>query len=54
MEDPAYGARIALLKGSCMGTAEACSIQFKGAKLTKTMCPKKKAKLVRRLDRLGD
>ena len=54
MEDPAYGARIALLKGSCMGTAEACSVQFKGAKLTKTMCPKKKAKLVRRLDRLGD
>jgi len=54
MEDPAYGARIALLKGSCMGTAEACSIQFKGAKLTKTMCPKKKAKLVRRINRLGD
>ena len=53
MEDPAYGARIALLKGSCLGTAEACSIQFKAAKQT-TMCPKKKAKLVRRLDRLGD
>jgi len=53
MEDPAYGARIALLKGSCMGTAEACSIQFKAAKQT-TMCPKKKAKLVRRIDRLGD
>ena len=54
MEDPAYGARIALLKGSCMGTAEACSVQFKGAKLTKTVCPKKKAKLARRIDRLGD
>jgi len=53
MEDPAYGARIALLKGSCMGTAEACSIQFRAAKQT-TMCPKKKAKLVRRIDRLGD
>ena len=53
MEDPAYGARIALLKGSCMGTAEACSIQFKAAKQT-TMCPKKKAKLVRRINRLGD
>ena len=53
MEDPAYGARIALLKGSCLGTAEACSVQFKAAKQT-TMCPKKKAKLVRRIDRLGD
>ena len=53
MEDPAYGARIALLKGSCVGTAEACSIQFKAAKQT-TMCPKKKGKLVRRINRLGD
>jgi hypothetical protein len=41
-ENPAYGARIALLKGSCVGTANSCSIQFKSAKLeTKVACPKK-------------
>ena len=32
-ENPAYGARIALLKGTCIGTANSCQIQFKGAKL---------------------
>jgi len=31
-ENPAYGARIALLKGTCIGTSNSCSIQFKGAK----------------------
>ncbi len=36
IEDPAYGARIAILRGSCMGTEEQCSIQFKTAK---TLCP---------------
>jgi len=36
IEDPAYGARIAILRGSCMGTSEQCSIQFKTAK---TLCP---------------
>jgi len=39
-ENPAYGARIALLKGTCVGTANSCSIQFKSAKLeTKVACP---------------
>ena len=52
MEDPAYGASIALLKGSCMGTAEACSVQFKGAKQVKTVCPKKMSKLRGRLGSL--
>ena len=33
-ENPAYGARIALLKGTCIGTANSCKIQFKGAKLS--------------------
>jgi len=32
MEDPAYGARIALLKGTCIGNSNSCSVQFKGAK----------------------
>ena len=31
--DPAYGARIALLKGTCVGTNNECRIQFKSAKL---------------------
>ena len=31
-ENPAYGARIALLKGSCVGTANECKVQFKSAK----------------------
>lgn len=31
-ENPAYGARIALLRGSCVGTANECKIQFKSAK----------------------
>ena len=35
-----------------MGTAEACSIQFKGAKQVKTVCPKKMSKLRGRLGSL--
>ena len=34
-ENPAYGARIALLKGTCVGTNSECKIQFRGAKLRK-------------------
>jgi len=49
MEDPAYGARIALLKGSCVGTADACSVQFKSAKQAKMVCPKKMKNLKGRL-----
>lgn len=36
-ENPAYGARIAILKGTCLGTANACSIQFKSAKFTRRL-----------------
>lgn len=32
-ENPAYGARIALLKGTCVGTENSCKVQFKSAKL---------------------
>jgi len=32
-ENPAYGARIALLKGTCVGTNNECKVQFKSAKL---------------------
>jgi hypothetical protein len=31
-ENPAYGARIALLKGTCVGTDNECKVQFKAAK----------------------
>ena len=42
-ENPAYGARIALLKGTCVGTSSSCSIQFKSAKLeTGIVCDKVK------------
>jgi hypothetical protein len=42
-ENPAYGARIALLKGTCVGTSSSCSIQFKSAKLeTAVACPAQK------------
>lgn len=30
--DPAYGARVAILKGTCVGTQHACTVQFKSAK----------------------
>jgi hypothetical protein len=35
-ENPAYGARIALLKGTCVGTNQECKVQFKGAKQKST------------------
>jgi len=41
MEDPAYGSRIALLRGSCVGTKDQCSVQFKSAKQqAKMVCTK--------------
>jgi hypothetical protein len=41
-ENPAYGARIAILKGTCMGTGNECKVQFKSAKLEgKVICTKK-------------
>lgn len=41
-ENPAYGSRIALLKGTCMGTGNECKVQFKVAKLEgKIVCTKK-------------
>jgi hypothetical protein len=48
-ENPAYGARIALLKGTCVGTANSCAIQFKGAKQKEAtvVCPVKKAKALK-------
>ena len=45
-ENPAYGARIALLKGTCVGTGSECKVQFKVAKQeATTVCPKKKQKI---------
>jgi len=47
-ENPAYGARIALLKGTCVGTGSECKVQFKSAKQeATTVCPKKKQKISR-------
>jgi len=41
MEDPAYGSRIALLRGTCIGTKDQCSVQFKSAKQqAKMICTK--------------
>lgn len=41
MEDPAYGSRIALLRGTCIGTKDQCSVQFKSAKKeAKMVCTK--------------
>jgi len=48
-ENPAYGARIALLKGSCVGTKDSCTVQFKSAKLN----DKDLLKLNRALDKPG-
>ena len=40
-EDPAYGSRIALLRGTCVGTHDQCTIQFKSAKQeAKVICTK--------------
>jgi len=52
MESPAYGIQVALLRGTCMGGADACRIQFKGAKLAETICPKKLSKLRKRLGKI--
>ena len=48
-ENPAYGARIALLKGTCVGTDNECKVQFKGAKQESGIeCPvKEKQKKVK-------
>ncbi len=40
-EDPAYGSRIALLRGTCVGTKDQCTVQFKSAKQeAKMVCTK--------------
>jgi len=53
-ENPAYGARIALLKGTCVGTGSECKVQFKSAKQeATTVCPKKKQKISRLKQRLA-
>ena len=41
-ENPAYGARIALLKGTCVGTDNECKVQFKSAKDKKPTTFKRK------------
>ena len=41
-ENPAYGARIALLKGTCVGTDNECKVQFKAAKDKKPTTFKRK------------
>ena len=48
-ENPAYGARIALLKGTCVGTNNECKVQFKSAKQESGIeCPvKEKQKKVK-------
>jgi hypothetical protein len=50
-ENPAYGARIALLKGTCVGTNNECRIQFRGAKQKESsiVCPNKIANLKSKL-----
>jgi hypothetical protein len=53
-ENPAYGARIALLKGTCVGTGSECKVQFKVAKQeATTVCPKKKQKISRLKSKLA-
>ena len=38
--EPAYGARVAMFKGSCVGTKEECKVSFHGAKLVSGIeCP---------------
>ena len=58
-ENPAYGARIALLKGTCVGTNNECKVQFKVAKQEPGIeCPIKKkeriSKLKAKLASLGE
>ena len=53
-ENPAYGARIALLKGTCVGTDNECKVQFKAAKQDGIECPIKKKERISKLKaRLG-
>ena len=52
-ENPAYGARIALLKGTCVGTGSECKVQFKVAKQATIECPKKKQKISRLKSKLA-
>jgi predicted HicB family RNase H-like nuclease len=51
--DPAYGARVAILKGTCVGTSHACTVQFKSAKQIKNtgaiVCAKNYSRLKGRL-----
>jgi len=37
--EPAYGAQMAIMKGSCIGSLNECKVQFKGAKLEEYDCP---------------
>ena len=48
-ENPAYGARIALLKGTCVGTDNECKVQFKAAKQDGIECPIKKKERISKL-----
>jgi hypothetical protein len=56
-QSPAYGARIALLKGTCIGTPNACRIQLKTAKQLgtefETICPIKTNHIEETLQKLG-
>ena len=52
-ENPAYGARIALLKGTCVGTDNECKVQFKAAKQDGIECPIKKKERVSKLKKLA-
>ena len=58
-EDPAYGSRIALLRGTCVGTQDQCTVQFKSAKQqAKMVCTKglkKRLSHISKIDRIwGD
>lgn len=58
-ENPAYGARIALLKGTCVGTNNECRVQFKSAKLKEvnivcTKGAKEKLAKLKKKQRIGN
>jgi len=40
--EPAYGAQMAIMKGSCVGTLNECKVQFKGAKFESSNTEQKK------------
>jgi hypothetical protein len=52
--DPAYGARIAILKGTCIGTTQSCTVQFKSAKFVGRPGEGKKAVVKRKLGEIMD